>query len=252
MVGIFDSGKLFARYRVELTFRDKLMGGVPKDSKSIEGWILKSLGVTKNADRAVLEEQMRERLLDTLLGLGVPVNATMAHEEMMALAREYVREKHTNGFKRDADLGLFIEGRQVKAMLKESCNTLFPYQVAKWGATKKAPRSYLAERVFVRELVVPLGRREPDGIELVIGHVSGPQGPQSTLTYHEYVERASVAFTVMSAQDCIAPDQWEMLFLHAQENGLGALRSQGHGTFDVTALARVESDAPPRLLAAAD
>ena len=74
---------------------------------------------------------------------------------------------------------------------------------------------------------------EPSGVELMIGHLSGPSGPRSTLGYHEYVERVVLEFDVLAVRDSISTDQWANIWLHAQENGFGALRSQGFGRFYV-------------------
>jgi hypothetical protein len=103
----------------------------------------------------------------------------------------------------------------------------------RWGPTKKASRSFFAERVFIAPDKLMLGVQEPTGVELVVGHIAGPMGPRSTLTHYEYVERPEIEFRVMVMHDCISAEQWRDIWTHAQENGLGTLRSQGHGRFDV-------------------
>lgn len=215
----------FARYRVEIRFRAKLMGGVPKAPDVIEGWLRSKAGVTDEAEIG----HMTALTLAQRLGVD-PGSADI--EDMIAASREVAASKSTNGFKADGD-GLYVEGRQVKALLKEVTNIV--YAGEKWGPTRKGARNFVAERVFVVEDRIHLGRTQPDGIEQVIGHVSGPQGARSTLTYHEYVFQPTCSFTLMSHRDCIKPDQWVDLLILAQEEGLGALRSQGHGRFSVQA-----------------
>jgi hypothetical protein len=176
---------------------------------------------------------------------------------MIEASEKVATEKQSNGFKR-GNGGLYIESRQVKAMLKESTNILFAGE--RWGATGKGPKSFMAERVFVNPAIVCLDRAEPDGIELVIGHVSGPKGPQSTITYVEYAIEPTLEFEVWvtknqvtvkgskakpgeeespdkatAGQESLTAKQWALIWTHAQENGLGALRSQGYGRFDVLA-----------------
>ncbi len=205
------------------------MGGVPKDPKIIEGWIKKSIGTDQGRDFALMVRR-------TLSELGHDVS--IAEEDAEKALADIAGEKQTNGFKRDTG-GLFLESRQVKAMLKESVNILFAGQ--RWGVTKKGPRSFFAERVFVNPDriyfdggSVTIGHlREPSGIELFIGHVSGPKGPQSNLTYIEFVERPRIEFEVIVLHDEIKPADWPEIWNHAEENGLGALRSQGFGRFDV-------------------
>lgn len=229
---------LFTSYRVELTFRARLMGGVPKDPKVIEGWLRSKAGISDT-------EEVRQALLRTLIELGADVSGGETFDELVAASEALAAQRSTNGFKRDAG-GLYIEARQVKAMLKESVNILFAGE--RWGRTKKGPKSYAAERLFIRPDRIHLDRQEPDGVEMVIGHVSGPQGQRSTLGYHEYVEHASIAFTLDSTdaapgsgtvEDCVASEHWPLIWMHAEANGLGALRSQGHGQFAVTAFDRL-------------
>ena len=240
-MGIFDTQQatLFTTYHAKLTFRDKVMGGTPKDPKIITSWLRVKTGVTDD------EEELRRMMLRTLLELGAtfpegvdPANAT--HEQLVE-ASERLANKQAVGFKCDPEHGLYLEGRVVKSMLKENTNILFPYQSqeGKWGATKKAARSYLAERVFVNPDRVWLGRKEPDGVDLFIGHTNGPSGPQSNLTYYEYVARATIEFDVIVAQDGVKADHWPQIWVMAQENALGALRSQGFGRFEVMAWDKV-------------
>lgn len=228
-MGIFaaTSSSVFTTYTARLTFRDKLMGGVPKNPKIIEGWLRSKAGIEQ-------EEEIRRATLRTLLELGADVTPDMTFEELERASEALAAQRQTNGFKID-DQGVYVESRAVKAMLKESINIL--YAGDRWGKTKKGPKSFFAERVFISPDRIHLGRMEPDGVDLFIGHVSGPKGPQSTLTYHEYAERASIEFDVMVLRDEVKAEHWPEVWLHCQENGLGALRSQGFGRFDVEAWA---------------
>jgi hypothetical protein len=246
-VGVFDhlKAELFAAYAVQLKFEDKLMGGVPKNPKVIQGWLRAKAGITEARELfQVTARTMEEN--GTPLGVSPSALAEMDADEMYNIidraTEEHAALKSTNGFKSDDD-GLYIEDRQVKAMLKESTNIVFPYQKGKkdgqWGTTKKTPKSFLAETVFVRPGRLYLGTEEPDGIELMPGHVKDQLGKRSTLTYHEYVERPVLNFEVEVMRDELTLDQWGLVWLHAQSNGLGALRSQSHGRFEVTKFERV-------------
>lgn len=223
-MGIFDTDStLFTTYRARLRFRDRLEGGVPMSPKIIEAWLRSKAGIEA-------EEEIRRATLRTLLELGADVTPDMSFEEMEKASEALAATRQTNGFKVDEG-GLYIESRQIKAMLKESINIL--YAGDRWGKTKKGPKSFFAERVFINPDHVRLSRTDPDGIDLFIGHVSGAKGPQSTLTYHQYVERAAIDFDVMVCKDEVSPEHWPEIWIHAQENGLGALRSQGFGRFDI-------------------
>lgn len=233
-MGIFDEqSNVFSRYAVRLEFRDRIMGGVPKDPKVIQGWLKARAGIEEERELA----QMAARTL-TENGADLPVtgsqiaemDAAEIYDLMDSVSDEYAASKNTNGFKMD-DEGLYLEDRQVKAMLKESTNILFAGE--RWGRTKKGPKSFVAERVFIRPQRLHLDRDEPDGVELVVGHVSDAGGKRSTLTYHEYAERPALEFEVEVVRDELTQDQWMDLWTHAQENGLGALRSQSYGKFDI-------------------
>jgi hypothetical protein len=223
-MGIFDTTTdLWTTYHASIVFRDKLMGGTPKDPKIIEGWLGKKAGITD-------EEELRQATLRTLVELGYDVPAGATYAEMMAAVENLAGVKQTEGF-RQCEGGLYLESRTVKAMLKESTHILFAG--GKWGQTGKGPRAFLAERVFVNPDRILLGRTEPDGVYTFIGHVEDRQGRRATLAYIEYVETATLAFDVLVARDSIKADDWPQIWVHAQENGLGAKRSQGFGRFDI-------------------
>src|SRR5215210_4150825 len=84
---------------------------------------------------------------------------------------------------------------------KESTNVLFAGQ--RWGKTKKGPKAFVAERVFVKEDIIQLGVGEPTGTFEFTGHVSDKAGQRAVLTAYEYVERPEVSFHVMVVNDCI-------------------------------------------------
>lgn len=249
-MGIFDTqaSSMFTTYAARIRFRDRLMGGIPKNPKIIEGWLRSKAGIEQ-------EEEIRRALLRTLLEVGADVTPDMTFEELEKASEGLAAQRQTNGFK-IGDQGLYLESRTVKAMLKESVNILYPSATGKWGSVMKTnqkgetketggkmPKSFVAERVFVSPDRLWLGRMEPDGVEMFIGHVMGPKGPQSTLTYHEYVEGAVLDMNIMVLRDEVRAEHWPEIWVHAQENGLGALRSQGFGRFDIEQWERVKHEA---------
>lgn len=225
VIGIWDTEEsdLFQKYVVSIRFVDWVMGGVPQKPEIIESWLRQRI---MGGD-----DELRTMLLKTLEDLDYEIPANATHDEILEAIKVVAQQRNGNTFRRD-ERGLFLAAYQIKAMLKESCNIL--YAGEKWGVTKKGPRNYLAERVFVDEQRVYLGRTEPDGTHLQVGQVNGPRGPRSTLTYIDYCDRAEVTFTVASLNDCITPNQWRELLVLSQKGGLGALRSMGYGQFKVT------------------
>jgi hypothetical protein len=161
----------------------------------------------------------------------VPIVENMSFDDVVeASSRRLAANKVTIGFKVDPGRGLYLESRQVKAGIREVINIL--YGGTRIGPTRKGARSYVAERVFVTPERLFLGSDEPDGLELMVGHLSGAQGQRSVLSYHEYVQApAALDFTVMMAEDSVPEEWWARLWTLFEQNGLGAARSQGHGTF---------------------
>jgi hypothetical protein len=190
-----------------------IAGGTPTDEKVAEGWLR-----TKLADK---DDLIREAVAKTMAERGV--NLDEAAKEVDSL-------KHLNGFKRD-EQGLYIEGRQLKAALKEAASVAVAsgkLNARGWGKTNKGLLSYLAEHVFVVEDRLHLGVAEPTGITQRFVHTWRGTGIQ----YEEYVDDAKVDFTVVTDHEFTA-EQWAMIWLTGEQQGIGASRSQGFGRYEV-------------------
>jgi len=190
-----------------------IAGGVPSDPNVAEGWIKTKLGANDDELRRLVAETMAER----------KITADEAASEINKL-------KHLNGFKKD-EHGLYIEGRQIKAMIKEACNIAVAagkMEQRGWGKTNKGLLSFVAEHVFVPEERVYLGVEQPTGVNQKFVHTFRGAGIQ----YEEYVEKAQLEFTVMSDYN-FKRDDWGMIWLTAEQEGLGASRSQGYGRFEM-------------------
>lgn len=229
------SSKLFTLYTMTIEFRHKVLGGTPKDPEIMAAWVRKNAGLEGPANE--------ELVIKTAIDMGLDVAEGMSWEDVQKAAEKIVEERKTNGFRKMPGGALALSAYQIKAMIKESVNIL--YAGERWGKTKKGPKSFAAERVFVRpEPLIPFIRDgkfllEPDGVEQNVAHISGPKGPMSTITRAEYVEGASLAFNIYSLNDELEEEHWFEIFTHAQENGLGSSRSLGYGTFNITAWSKV-------------
>lgn len=226
MASVFESTRasIYTTYDVEIQFLDKLLGGTPRDPRLIEGWIRKQAGVED-------PQELKKMMVRTLEEMGVEIGPNLSDEDILKAAEGVAGERHTNGFKRDEN-GLYIESRQIKAMLKEATNVL--YAKEKWGKTGKSPQGFVAERVFVNPDRIYLGVQEPTDVEMVIGHLSGPKGSYSTMTHYEAVHKAKISFEVKVLQDLIDAAQWAAIWVQSEMGGMGAARSQGYGLFEVT------------------
>lgn len=225
-MGIFsESSNIFQEYEGELQFNKWVMGGVPRNPEIVEAWLR-----TKWKDQAT-DDDIKQAVLRTLREQGIAVEAGATYEQVVAASKDVAQEHATNGFKRDPERGLYLESRCLKAALKEAMNVCFGAE--RMGPTRKGAKSFLAERVFPSVDDLYFGMQEPTGLHLFIGHTSGPQGRQSNLTYHEYCERPRVRFRLKVLYDAIPSTMWPVLWTFMEMNGLGALRSQGFGTFDL-------------------
>lgn len=212
---------VFEKYRSKAypyQFNGKILvrtiaGGTPSDPNVAESFLR-----TKLADK---DDLIRDMVAQLMLDRGI------SEEEAV---KEADRMRHLNGFKRNG-VGLYIEGRQLKAAIKEAGSVAVAAGKLKprgWGTTNKGIKSFLAEHVFVLEDVLPLGVEEPTGIMQRFVHTHRGTGIQ----YEEFVENAEISFTVVTDQS-LTVEEWAMLWLTGEQQGIGATRSQGFGRYEV-------------------
>ena len=209
------------QYHAELLVFE-IHGGTPTDPNKAAGWIASKMGLKDDMLRDMVVKTMEER--------GTITEATT--EDITDAASEVAELKQLNGFKR-LDEELYIEGRQVKAMLKEAASIAVAgghLPSRGWGKTNKGLLNFLAEHIFVLEDKIPLGVTEPSGISQRFVHTWRGSGIQ----YEEYVTDAKVAFTVVTDYEW-PKEFWPTVWVIAEKNGLGASRSTGVGTFEMQA-----------------
>jgi len=224
---------LFARYAVEIEISQRLAAARPSEPSSIAEMIarqmMRSIGVSRDEiDRVEWRRRIRTFLAETE---SVEDPEGMTDEDLDELAQQKTTGG-VNSFLRDAE-GIYFPGHSLKAAIKEAVNILYPYSEVKFGATRKGGASFVAERVFVRPSRIPLQRggvtlQQADGIETLSGRVQGPRGPRAIVTQHEYVEQATLAFTLEVLANGKAEKElagkWPAIFGYMEENGLGAHR----------------------------
>lgn len=205
-----------------------LAGGTPSDPKVAEGWIKSKMGLTSDAD-------IQQQVAKTMAERGITAEEAAAEVNM---------NRHLNGFKRASDGRLFIEGRQLKAGLKEAASCAVAADNLKprgWGKTNKGINSFLAEHMFVVEDRLYLFDEnakpvtEPTGVNQRFVHTWRGSGIQ----YEEFVKDAMIRFTVICDYD-FADSDWAAIWTSGEQQGLGASRSQGYGRYAVTRWERVK------------
>lgn len=189
---------LFRYFEVRLRFREKLLGGVPRCEEDIRAWL-------------------------AARGLSHLVPSTLADVDLVT-AEEWA----WTGFKRDAG-GLFIEARQVTAMIRECAATLSLIKEV------RGLRQHLWHGVFVKPTRLYLGVQEPSGTLEVVGQVQTARGPRSIRKKVDYVLGAQIDCEIWALTNGrLAEEHLRRVLVLAQESGLGAMRTQGYGQFDLT------------------
>lgn len=216
------------RYSGEMIV-SSIAGGVPTDEHVATGWLKSKL--------AAKDELIAEAVAVTMAERGVSADEAVKIVES---------NKHLNGFKRDS-LGLYIEGRQLKAALKEAVSVAVAADKLKatgWGQTKKWLTTYLPEHVFVVEDRLYLMTRAPEALIEEAGEIHHVQEPTdivqrfvhtrfgASIQYEEYVENAVIKFTVIT-DHAFSNKEWAMIWLTGQQQGIGASRSQGFGRYQI-------------------
>jgi len=209
-----------------------LRGGVPSDPKVAEGWIR-----TKFGDKDAVIRELVEETIAARLGGGEPADRAVAVEQAIA---EVADTRCLNGFKRTPDGELYIEARQIKAMIKEAAN--IRWAKGRWGPTSKGTRSKVRSLPFSSRIRIGKLRTFVD--EVAQDFVHSRFG--AAIKYAETVWNATVQFTVNADWDLDAerakdgePRSWGHLWVTAEQQGLGADRSQGFGAFQVTRWERI-------------
>jgi hypothetical protein len=244
--------KLFEKYRnkvwpLEYHGRIKvtrICGGVPNDPNIAKGWLEKKLGVTD-------DEQLQRLVLETMMQ-----REGMTRDDAV---KEVLNKTSVNGFKSDILDGeekLYVEGRQLKACLKEGISVAVAAGKVKatgWGTTKKWITNYFPEHVFIVEDTLYLydgnGKHITERPVPTQRFVSTFRG--NAISYDEVIPEAFIDFHVISDHP-FSEEEWAMLWVTAEQQGLGANRSQGYGRFEVVQWDQLRDDRPKAAKAAKD
>ncbi len=230
----------FDTYEVKLRVF-KLVGGIPMDPQLLDAWLQSKFKIKNLESKADKEktEKAEAALVDAVRSKS---EAVKSHAELLEEAQKEIgeqMEKSAIGFHK-VDGQLVIEGRQVKAMLKESGNII--KDIAPDGAVG-ALKSKVADKTFIEENFIPIGRTEPDEILERPIHVITAQGPRDSLKRCQVCNNVEIQFTVkrrIGPDKSGVPEKVLMGILdYAQRVGLGADRSQGCGKFEVLSVVQV-------------
>lgn len=260
--GVFDQheAKIYKyRYAVQLHV-DHLVGGTPSDPNVTEGWIRTKMGLTSaEAITAAVEEVMKARpqltaeaALDevakqrNLSGFKRNFTTPIAQQVQRLAVERGVKVLNRDGVthslrkftqeQAEERFGeLLIEGRQIKAMLKEAAMISVGaghIDGKGWGTTRKSMLNFLVEHMFVPADEVLLGVTDPTRVNQSFVHTFRGSG----IKLEEVIDDAVVDFELWCDFDFSEKERdfFATIFVVGQQNGLGASRSQGFGRFKVT------------------
>jgi len=219
----FNARNFYDVYTIVIQMRDKLVGGKPKNPDILATHI--AIKTQHN------DEQTAEQI-----------------SEATAALLEPTEEKSWNGFLSDPTHGLFIDAFAVKAMFKESASML-RILVERRGS-KQVMQHAFEIKGLTHEMRVYLGRAAPYGSDAGPNHVQTPRGPRNAIKKVDYVQGAELAFELWvlathgSETRHIGEKEVRAMLTFAQENGLGADRSQGRGKFSVVSFEKTQTATP--------
>lgn len=216
-------------YRVELLINE-IHGGTPRDPDKLRSWLIAKAGMTDEREIEdelvrIFSTQLAQMTMDEVVAPDINIKVQDMEEAIKAR-----KDRHVNGFKRD-ERGLYIEGRHLKACLKEAVSVARAADKlpAKFGVTGKGTIAFAAEHIFVPENKIYLSRKEHDELHTRFTKTRFGTG----ITVEEVCRDVIVTATVKSDWP-FTEKEWAMIWLTAEAQGIGSSRSQGFGRFVVT------------------
>lgn len=211
-----------------------LAGGIPQDPNVVESWIKTKLRDVRS------DAEIQEVIATTMAELGL--------NEEEAVREASAKMVGMNGFKRD-ESGLYVEGRQLKAALKEAVMVAAnsgKLETGKWGrpdnaSYKKQIKGWFPEHFFIVEEVLHIFHEGDvpvqvhDGVTQKFVHTHRGD----SISYEQFVKDAIVPFTLKADYE-LKEQQWAMIWLTGEAQGFGASRSQEYGRYIVTKWERIE------------
>lgn len=230
-------------YRVKVQFRERVLGGMPKNPEIVAAWL------------AAMEANPKLKS-DLASQYGAPATPEGYAKEVKLATYEgdeptQEEERVWCGF-RENEVGLYLAPHQVVAALMDSASS------SRLTTSRVGSKNIIARNLWVRDAGAPSNpltsplyfrpmKRTADGRDEFGSRVNTPKGPRSTLHRYDYIEGAEMEWIIsvlpVGGKDgsFIREQELRGLLAIAQEHGLGAARPRGYGRFDVTAFEKIQS-----------
>jgi hypothetical protein len=219
---------MWRRFSVRFDFLTRVCGGVPADPDMVEAW-LKARAPKVRPPQSKSIDQIAEEVFATL--------PTEPDEE---------EQQTLNCFQR-VDGVLQFGYRTIRGHIKELAGTLSALYVGKIEKEKsfavkvKNGVYYPPESIWIplRRTATGAPVTEPDGTYQKAVHIMTHQGPRSALKTIEYVEGASMEFTLLvlnNTQGKLVVSEMDLktLFEYGGVHGFGPERGDGQGKYVAT------------------
>lgn len=231
------SKEIYIGWKVVAQVRETLEGGIPLDPEMIKTWLMAKVS---KGELKMEPQEIEELIRRTTEEVYVPEEGEGEEVTKEEVAKRKLKASWC-GFKSDAN-GLYLEARQVHALLKECANTL------KLTREHIGLKQVLQHGTYVRPLRIYF--RVPSKGELTT--VKGvPDGTRESMVQtprygtafkrNDYVSNVRIEFYIYYADVGFLSDKdFKRMMVLAQENGLGANRAEGMGKFDIIELEKIQ------------
>lgn len=235
MTGVFDK---YYQQAWPFEFRGRMHisaihGGTPSSAETARAWVITKVRDTRSAS----EVQDLVARVQTELQVSLDAAVDKVVGEMAGM----------NIFKREESGQLYVEGRQLKAALKEAVSVAAnegKLTTAGWGhpdnaSYRKQIKGWFPEHVFVADDRLLMHR---DGEPVTVASrtlekfIHTHRG--DAIGYEEVCEDVDLDFRIETDHE-FTEKEWSMIFLTGEKQGIGASRSQSYGQYKITAWDRV-------------
>jgi len=203
---------MWKKFKVKMHFSGRLCGSVPQSKELVKPWLEARMPKNKPDDSEKSIEEIEAEVLESI---------------------EQAEERTILGFQKDEN-GLFVRGGTIKAHLKDCANQIKDHPEIKI----KAFRAKVANKVYVGEYKVYLQngsnifQESTANFEQPV-HVMTALGPRNALKIINYVESATMTFTLMILPDKeITLEKVTKIFEYGSIHGYGGERGMGEGRYN--------------------
>lgn len=219
----------FKHYEVEIKMRDKLLGGIPWDSRfemnfDVHAWVQEQV---RKLREKITSQGAKEK------GDKILIDPKLTDEEL----EKYVKVPPHTTFHISDEGKICLEEKNIKGLLKECVNTVYGR-----GRKSTLTGKLVVRGVFMKPPKIVLGDTVNGTLKGIDGtlrrpvHAITPMGPRTSLQDVDFMHKTTLKFTLLVAAAEINLELLKGLLMLGQEQGLGAVRSQGYGKYDLVSI----------------